>query len=268
MASATLDPTPLHLDSIPTVDLRLLSQSELHALSLCSSSSAAAFDPRRCDDVVIPKIDRSVFNESAGSRKQTFSRLRLAPAASSASLRLVPVVTPENIFEYTDLQPQSSLLSEVASNGRKRKRGRPRKDGRVMYYDEDDDVAKDVIVNVDDREREMVNKNGIVVDMAVLAGLEDPFGPELKRRTEGLVTKEALLEFLGGLDGEWNSKRRKKKAVDASQFGDALPKGWKVSLTIKKREDRVWLICRRYIRFLPNFIGSHCAFYVDLFYSL
>ncbi|KAK3033918.1 hypothetical protein RJ639_033553 [Escallonia herrerae] len=248
MASATLDPTPLHLDSIPTVDLRLLSQSELHALSLCSSSSSAAFDPRRCDDVVIPKIDRSVFNESAGS--------------------LVPVVTPENIFEYTDLEPQLSLLSEVASNGRKRKRGRPRKDGRVMYYDEDDDVAKDVTVNVDDREREMVNKNGIVVDMAVLAALEDPFGPELKRRTEGLVTKEALLEFLSGLDGEWNSKRRKKKAVDASQFGDALPKGWKVSLTIKKREDRVWLICRRYIRFLPNFIGSHFAFHVDLFYCL
>ncbi|CAI9753527.1 unnamed protein product [Fraxinus pennsylvanica] len=80
--SAAADDVPLQVDSIPILDIRLLSQSELYSLSLCSSS---AVGPLRCDDVVVPKIDRSVFNESAGSRKQTYSRYRLAPASSSSS---------------------------------------------------------------------------------------------------------------------------------------------------------------------------------------
>ncbi|XP_038983250.1 uncharacterized protein LOC120111032 isoform X5 [Phoenix dactylifera] len=66
----------METELIPVVDLRLLSQAELNTLSL---SCPNAFDPHRCDDIVVPKIDRSVFNESAGSRKQTYSRLRLAP---------------------------------------------------------------------------------------------------------------------------------------------------------------------------------------------
>ncbi|KAL6179925.1 hypothetical protein ACLB2K_046596 [Fragaria x ananassa] len=72
-----------HLDSVPVVDLRLLSQSELYSLSLSSSFSSASH--RSDNDVLIPKIDRSVFNESAGSRKQTYSRLRLAPRSSAAA---------------------------------------------------------------------------------------------------------------------------------------------------------------------------------------
>ncbi|XP_022884880.1 uncharacterized protein LOC111401396 [Olea europaea var. sylvestris] len=82
VTSATADDVPLQADSIPIVDIRLLSQSELYSLSQCSSS---AVGPLRCDDVAVPKIDRSVFNESAGSRKQTYSRYRLAPASSSSS---------------------------------------------------------------------------------------------------------------------------------------------------------------------------------------
>ncbi|BBG95761.1 methyl-CPG-binding domain 8 protein, partial [Prunus dulcis] len=90
MASATVvdhhnpDPNPnhLHLDSLPLIDLRLLSQSDLYSLSLTSSSSLSNPTRRFDDDVLIPKIDRSVFNESAGSRKQTYSRLRLAPRNS------------------------------------------------------------------------------------------------------------------------------------------------------------------------------------------
>ncbi|KAL2498051.1 Methyl-CpG-binding domain-containing protein 8 [Abeliophyllum distichum] len=85
MASATVDSTtaaderPLQ---VPVVDLRLLSQSELYSLSQCYSSSVVG--PLRCDDVII-KIDRSVFYESAGSRKQTYSRIRLAPTSSSSA---------------------------------------------------------------------------------------------------------------------------------------------------------------------------------------
>ncbi|CAA7047927.1 unnamed protein product [Microthlaspi erraticum] len=72
----------LSAESLPLIDLRLLSQSDLRALSNCSSlspsSSASLAASAGGDDDLTPKIDRSVFNESAGSRKQTFQRLRLA----------------------------------------------------------------------------------------------------------------------------------------------------------------------------------------------
>ncbi|KAL8253491.1 hypothetical protein R6Q59_037184 [Mikania micrantha] len=42
-------------------------------------------------------------------------------------------------------------------------------------------------------------------------------------------------------------RERREGIVDASDFGDALPKGWRLSLCIKKKEGHVWLFCRRYI---------------------
>ncbi|XP_023546077.1 methyl-CpG-binding domain-containing protein 8-like [Cucurbita pepo subsp. pepo] len=70
----------LRMNTLPIIDLRRLSQSDLYCLSrFFSSSSSSTSQSNNDDDVLIPKIDRSVFNESAGSRKQTYSRLRLAP---------------------------------------------------------------------------------------------------------------------------------------------------------------------------------------------
>ncbi|XP_020210008.1 uncharacterized protein LOC109795010 [Cajanus cajan] len=100
MPMATPEPSPDHIDSLPLVDLRLLSQSELYTLSL---SGATHRHRRTEDDSVIPKIDRSVFNESAGSRKQTYSKLRLnkqkpnsAVPASSSSFH-IPLHIPEPV---------------------------------------------------------------------------------------------------------------------------------------------------------------------------
>ncbi|XP_009613130.1 uncharacterized protein [Nicotiana tomentosiformis] len=320
MASVTVDSSsvtvadgPLHAESIPTVDLRLLSQSELYSLSLCTPS---AFNPRRDDDVIVPKIDRSVFNESAGSRKQTYSRLRLAPASSASSSSSSALRSrtphlrnslhnpssfnndPENsqivsllkqLFgSGTKTNPNPSDLihirvdysdslsvplpltvrvpesSNVGSIGQKRKRGRPRKNenenekvgvgGGGGGVDKGTDVAiKDIVVyqNVDDNrdrdDKEMLNKDGEPVDLAVLGTLEDPFGEELRRRTEGLGSSEELLRFLGRLNGQWGSTRKKRRIVDAGEFGNVLPKGWKLLLSIKRKEGRVWLHCRRYI---------------------
>jgi hypothetical protein len=72
---------------LPVVDLRALSQSDLDALA---AASAHALAPRSCPDAdPLPplKIDRSVFNESTGSRRQTFSRRRLAASPSSPTDR-------------------------------------------------------------------------------------------------------------------------------------------------------------------------------------
>ncbi|GFY96123.1 methyl-CPG-binding domain 8 [Actinidia rufa] len=266
MASAAVDSPSdrLRLDSIATVDLHLLSQSDLYALSLCSHG---AFDSRRCDDVVVPKIDRSVFNESAGSRKQTYSRLRLAPRkpqSSAASATTSTVLRPKsddpdpdpersensqiiallkNLFsketngddlvpvrvEYSESEHQ---LPDFGHNLQKRKRGRPRKNEDLVACE-----------SFEDRDREI----GSAVDLVALAILEDPFGDELQRRTGELKTEEELLGFLTRLNGQWGSRRRKKKIVDASEFGNALPKGWKILLSLKKKEGRVWLFVRRYI---------------------
>ncbi|CAM8923744.1 unnamed protein product [Rhodiola kirilowii] len=68
-------------NAIPIIDIRMLSRSDLQALSISSNSSLGDLN-RFDDEVLIPKIDRTVFNESAGSRKQTYSRIRLAPRNS------------------------------------------------------------------------------------------------------------------------------------------------------------------------------------------
>ena len=81
-SSPTVADGELEAKSIGTVDLRLLSQSELYSLSLCSTTD---YNPCRDDDFIIPKIDRSVFNEYVASRKQTYSRITYAPPASSSS---------------------------------------------------------------------------------------------------------------------------------------------------------------------------------------
>ncbi|CAN0907778.1 Methyl-CpG-binding domain-containing protein 8 [Linum grandiflorum] len=75
----------LPAESLPLIDLRLLSQFKLLPLSLCSSTFSSVRSLHNDTDLSTPRIDRSVFNESAGTRKQTFSRLRLAPRNTSTS---------------------------------------------------------------------------------------------------------------------------------------------------------------------------------------
>ncbi|GER54108.1 methyl binding domain protein [Striga asiatica] len=281
-ATATADSGgSLESDSLPVVDLRLLSQSELYSLSLCSS---AAFDPRRFDDVVIPTIDRSVFNESAGSRKQTYSRLRLAPPSSSPStvsarrrtLHLRPASSsfadvnssdPENaqivtllkqLLSFRDMDPGSLFMVKIDYTngglaGHKRKRGRPPTNGKlesavvVSADGVDGNSSLSEILVHEEKDGEVTNADGVAVDLAALGSVEHPYEEEMKRRTHGLETEEELLEFLKGLSGQWGSRRKKKRIVDASEFGTALPVGWKLLLSVKKKNGGAHLYCRRYI---------------------
>ncbi|KAJ4966343.1 hypothetical protein NE237_018192 [Protea cynaroides] len=310
MVSVDSSSNHLQLEAIPLLDIHLLSQSELNSLSLCSDE---AFDLHSCDDVVIPKIDRSVFNESAGSRKQTYSRFRLAPRKPeitnvgrrrrSAGLLPLPKPPPNPVDDperkenqriatllrelfvkdnsveseliridsehrESQLQPvplkvdngvflqQSPLVvacKEVTKRGRKRKyelkppqvqgdgNGNFMNNAMVVYENKLNPITQTMNI---------VNRNGVAVDVAALANLQDPFGPELRRRSIGLETEAALLGFLKDLKGQWGSRRMKRKIVDASDFGDTLPKGWKLLLALRRREGRVALNCRRYIS--PN----------------
>ncbi|XP_073044086.1 LOW QUALITY PROTEIN: methyl-CpG-binding domain-containing protein 8-like [Primulina eburnea] len=349
-AAVAVDGDLLKLDSLPIVDIRLLSQLELYSLSLCCSSS---FDPHRCDDVVIPKIDRSVFNESAGSRKQTYSRLRLAPPSSSPIpirrrtphlrtttpnfVKINDNTDPENADNsyiitllkelfYSDVNPDKlvsvkidyshprdelvpikidyshsplpakspslplSYASIVGNTSHKRKRGRPRKN---ELFEDGLDLAPvevigikqnveglrienetDVRDNLDDREKEFVDQDGVAVDFVDLERVEHPFWKEIMH-DKGLKSEEELLGFLKGLDGQWGSRRKKRRIVDAREFGSALPIGWKHLLSIKKRNGRLWLYCRRYIRFFClNYIVAHRFFcfavvhFVDMYFVI
>jgi hypothetical protein len=123
---------------------------------------------------------------------------------------------------------------------RKRKRGRKPK----------------MKVHLDDcyRGMEIVNKNGVAVDLNVLSMVEHPFAAEIARRTEGLSKEEELLGFLSDLVGQWGSRRRKRRIVDAADFGDVLPLGWKLLLSLKRKDGRAWIYCRRYIRFNALFV--------------
>ncbi|PSS02807.1 Methyl-CpG-binding domain-containing protein [Actinidia chinensis var. chinensis] len=254
------------LESLTHIDISQLSQSELHALSLCS---AAAFDLRHTNDVVAPQIDRAFFNESAASRRQTYSRLRL----SSRRRRLLPTLTdPEHAenksivnflkhlighseiensqprqFLLPPLPPQSGFTGNtdsvqpncakelqivVYSGEKKRKRGRKSKPS-------DEEKGDEIL--------EIVNKNGVVIDFRALENGDGLYGMELRRRSVGLESEEEVLGFLRNLDGEWGSRRKRRKIVDAGEFGDWLPIGWKLLLGLRRREGRVSIYCRRYV---------------------
>lgn len=254
-------------DSIPVIDLRLLTQSEINNLALSSPNS---FNLETLSDIV-PKIDRSVFNESAGSRKQTYSRLPLFQNPQSETLisqsqTLDPPSEPPN--------PQSQPLP--------RRRGRPRvhplpatpagpaepsldldrqenlqivsflkklfESRGSCSYIKNNNVNVVSAASVLDWDKEVRNGKGETVDLVVLAGKEDLYGEEIRRRTDGLQTEEQLLGYMTGLDGQWGSRRKKRKVVDAAVFGDGLPKGWKILLGLKRKDGIVYLNCRRYVR--------------------
>ncbi|XP_058787717.1 methyl-CpG-binding domain-containing protein 8-like isoform X2 [Vicia villosa] len=109
--SESSDQKPVDL---PVIDLRLLSQSELYTISL---SHATACNRRIDEDCVIPKIDRSVFKESAGSRKQTFSRLRLFPRSNNNPYSPVPVPVSAASAPVAVVPAPTSTGSRITGDG-------------------------------------------------------------------------------------------------------------------------------------------------------
>ncbi|GKB29976.1 DNA-binding, integrase-type protein, partial [Tanacetum coccineum] len=273
-ATTPIPPPPPPHPPHPTVNLHKLTQSDLYTLSLTTNPSPQP------PNTVTPKINRSLFNESTGSRKQTYSHLRLPSSTSlhrrkfhlrMSSLTVTPPEQAENthiIQILKNLCKQDVNLTELGQDeeknsefeklsyeslGIKRKRGRPRKHENVVFIRPPNakrlrsgSVKKEVVFD-GEIDKVIVNEKGEMVDVAKVGEMDEVFGGEIRRRTVGMGSEEELLVFLRELNGQWGSRRRKRRVVDAGEFGDVLPKGWKVSLSIKKKEGRVWLFCRRFI---------------------
>ncbi|XP_062191658.1 uncharacterized protein LOC133895385 isoform X2 [Phragmites australis] len=233
-------------EMLPVVDLRALSQSDLDALA---AASAHAVAPRSCPDAdPLPphKIDRAVFNESAGSRKQTFSRLRLA-AASSSSASAHPTSPSSAPPSSARNDPDSRLVAYHL---------------RLLFAPDDPSLPPPPEPQTlaltetspspprsppPDPDRETTNSKGISVDLVRLAGMVDPYDAELRRRTAGMVSETELFGFIASVAGQWVSQRRRRKFVDASFFGDHLPRCWKLQLGLKRKERTAWVHCFSYV---------------------
>ncbi|KAG2396251.1 Methyl-CpG-binding domain-containing protein [Vigna angularis] len=259
-----MEAAALKVESLACIDSTTLSHSELLALSL---SSLCAFDLRATNDLVTPKIDPALFNESAGSRRQTYSRPQSSPTGRRRRLAgllpapkppPLPAHDPENAENRLIIDYLKQLIREdpkfdqvhLASPSLpppnvKRKRGRKPK---LKLHLEHCYRGIDIL-----------NRNGVAVDLSQLATSQDPFADELKRRTEGLSSEEELLGFLRDLPGQWGSRRKKRRIVDASDFGDVLPLSWKILLGLKRKDGRAWIYCRRYIRAYPIFDIPPCS---------
>ncbi|KAL8521125.1 hypothetical protein ACS0TY_011607 [Phlomoides rotata] len=266
----------IRAEDLRHIDISLLSQSELQALSSCSDS---AFDVRRSEDVVSPQLDRSLFNESAGSRRQTYSRFhhrshsRLPhlhppslkphdnPGPSSDPVSHSIVHFLKHFLNGNHNPPPPSPLLQPAPQEQPKSVTDPPGEVGFLGLQENLEIKRKrvggngkklnkpkLLENGAGIELQQVNSKGEMVDFTELEKKgDDLYSEELKRRTVGLETEEGVLEFLRGLEGQWCSRRKKRKYVDAALFGDALPIGWKLLLGLRRRDYRVSVYCRRFI---------------------
>ncbi|CAO2211302.1 unnamed protein product [Urochloa humidicola] len=224
---------------LPVVDIRTLSQSDLDAVA---AASAHAVAPRSCPDAdPLPplKIDRAVFNESAGSRKQTFSRLRLGTAASPSSPSSRHNSAPPSAARD---DPDSKLVAYHL---------------RRLFLPDDPSLPPPPETQTlaltepspppPDPDWETTNTKGNSVDLVRLAWMVDPYDAELRKRTAGMASVAELQGFIASVAGKWASPRQRRKYVDASFFGDHLPRGWKLQLGVKQKGGACWVRCFNYV---------------------
>ncbi|PWA64074.1 zinc finger, C2H2-like, DNA-binding domain protein [Artemisia annua] len=116
----------------------------------------------------------------------------------------------------------------------------------------------------------VINVNGKKIDLLYLArDASDEFEANLNKRTEGMVRDAEFMGFLKDLEGEWSSTRKRRKFVDATIFGAALPKNWKILLSLRPRVYPPSLYCRKFES--PSGIQfkscKEAAFYIKSLYD-
>lgn len=360
--AAAVDKSEMFLEfcRIPVIDMHDFSQDEFN---LAAQNS----DEFRVDDVVVPKNDPSISQESGGSRKQTFSRLQLSQkreepenltrrragllsvsrrrnvfneseqqearrileliqellskgdhvCKSSSVLNVPPLNRTCNVKDlYTDRKntslvgsnclqlvvKDSTLQNEDDANlaastpdidgtmainnigidnsgiDRAKKKIRTKEGARrkpfinsieaadeqmslkvagsnaenTAYPTHNDNKApgnmeENATCNDGKAEDSGVHVDNVSNNIALPSVSKEPFVPQLKRKFTPLATEAELQEFFNNIGGEWASKMKKRKIVDAEDFGEGFPKGWKLLLGVRKKYGRFIIECRKYI---------------------
>lgn len=360
--SVAVDKSEMFLEfcRIPVIDMHDFSQDEINL-------AARNSDEFRVDDVVVPKIDPSIFQESGGSRKQTYSRLQLSQkreepeSLTRRRAGLLSVSRRRNVFSESEQQEARrilELIQELLNNGdhvcknssvlnvpplnrtcnvedlytdqkntslvgsnclqlvvkdstlqneddanlaastpdidgtmainnigidnsgidRAKKKIRTKEGARrkpfmnaveaadeqmflkvagsnaenTAYLTHNDNkvpgnMEENATCNDDKAEDSGVHVDNVINSLALPFVSKEPFVPQLKRKFTPLATEAELQEFFNNIGGEWASKMKKRKIVDAEDFGEGFPKGWKLLLGVRKKYGRFIIECRKYI---------------------
>lgn len=114
--------------------------------------------------------------------------------------------------------------------------------------------------NNNQRDLNLADKNNAIIQVSPVAAESgcsstEQFVPQLKRKFQPFETEDELQDFFEKVGGNWASQRKKRKIVDAEEFCEGFPKGWKLLLGVRKKESRFLIECRKYIS--PD--GQHLA---------
>ncbi|KAL9244895.1 hypothetical protein vseg_018611 [Gypsophila vaccaria] len=122
---------------------------------------------------------------------------------------------------------------------------------KYLRYDDDNPANWRKKKREKDAKIEIVNRNGVVVDLAALEERDcaggRPFAAELRRLTAERESEEELLEVLEKIEGKWCGTRKKRRIVDACVLSDAFPVGWKVVIALRRYGGRYSPYCRRFV---------------------
>ncbi|XP_021837984.2 uncharacterized protein [Spinacia oleracea] len=220
-------PTHHHFMPPISIDMSSLTHSELHSLSLLSSdtisnSSSAA------TTTTTAASSKFYINPSLSTHQQTYS---LSPHPRRHRFSLLNKERFESNLIVTLLKKHLHFDDSTPDE-------KPPKKKREGENENENATV------------EIVNRNGVVVDLAALEESENdggPFAEELRKRAGERVKQEELLEVLAAMEGEWCSRRKKRRVVDASSLGDALPVGWKLIIALRRKGGHFFPYCRRYI---------------------
>ncbi|XP_057834247.1 uncharacterized protein LOC131044822 isoform X3 [Cryptomeria japonica] len=75
----------------------------------------------------------------------------------------------------------------------------------------------------------------------------EPQVPQFKRKVKPLATEAELQDYFNSIGGEWASNMKRRKIVDAEDFAEGFPKGWKLLLGVRKKHGKFIIECRKYI---------------------
>ncbi|GKA61513.1 zinc finger, C2H2-like, DNA-binding domain protein [Tanacetum coccineum] len=127
-------------------------------------------------------------------------------------------------------------LSQLKTNG-----ANPSDEEAMMLVEGDNPMEFDLLhtnpiqnVAAEDEGLGEINVNGKKIDLLYLArDASDDFEANLNKTTEGMVKEAEFIGVLKDLEGVWSSKKKRRKFMEATIFGDSLPENLRIMLAFR-----------------------------------